>query len=197
MNKRDEEMEKSSGLLRYRKGMLLVSSILVIFLALAHLSTGLKNGKGRSAPISGIAIANPDGVIEILPPDTTLKDALTRWSVDVDSVDVSPGLLVEKLSAGSSVAVVHADGGDKIEVSPLPARKLFILGLPFNVNIATAEDLALIPGIGEKSAGWIVDYREGHGPFSTADDLTKVKGIGSYKAGLIGGYVVFGGGGCQ
>lgn len=200
MNNRDGETNRdirdiNSGLLRYRGGILVVSSILVIYLAIFYLSAELKNSSGSSLPVSGIAVSNPDGVIEILPPDTTLRDALTKWGVDIYGVDVSPEALDERLPDGVSITVVPVDGKKVIELSPLPARKLFILGLPFNINEATAEDLALIPGIGEKSAGWIIEYRESHGPFSCADDLTEVKGIGSYKAGLIEGYVVFGGGG--
>ncbi len=195
MQNKDEGMENNAGLLRYRRGILIVSSFLVTFLAITHLSAEMRSLKGPSTSVAGIAVAKPDGVIEILPPDTTLRDALIKWGVDIDSVDVSPELLDEKLPSGASVAILSVDGRKKIEVSPLPARKLFILGLPFNINRATAEDLALVPGIGEKSAGWIVEYRDEHGPFSCTDDLTKVVGIGRYKAGLIGGYVVFGGGG--
>ncbi|MBN1574718.1 MAG: helix-hairpin-helix domain-containing protein [Deltaproteobacteria bacterium] len=194
MHDKDKEMKNNAGLLRYRRGILIVSSLLFTFLAVTHLSAELKGLNGPSKPVAGIAVSNPDGVIEILPPGTTLRDALTKWGIDVDNVDLNPKTLDERLPGGASVAVLHADGGDKIEVSPLPARKLFILGLPFNINEATAEDLALIPGIGEKSAGWIVEYRDSYGPFSCVGDLTRVKGIGRYKTKLIEGYVVFGGG---
>jgi competence protein ComEA len=47
-----------------------------------------------------------------------------------------------------------------------------------NVNIATAEDLETLPGIGEVLAAAIVAYREEHGPFTSVDQLEDVSGIG-------------------
>jgi len=50
-----------------------------------------------------------------------------------------------------------------------------------NVNMATAEQLEEIKGVGEKTAKAIVEYREAHGPFASLDDLIQVKGIGEKK----------------
>lgn len=49
---------------------------------------------------------------------------------------------------------------------------------PLDVNSATEEELALLPGIGETLAGRIAAYREEHGPFSAPEDLLLVEGIG-------------------
>jgi len=43
------------------------------------------------------------------------------------------------------------------------------------------DQLALVPGIGTKTAQAIIEYREQHGPFKTGRDLTKVRGIGEKK----------------
>jgi len=48
---------------------------------------------------------------------------------------------------------------------------------PVNINSASAEELASLPGIGESKAKAIVEYRAAE-PFKTVDDLKKVKGIG-------------------
>ncbi len=49
---------------------------------------------------------------------------------------------------------------------------------PLDINRATAEELAKLPGIGPMTASFIVSYRTEHGPFRTIEDLMKVKGIG-------------------
>lgn len=48
-----------------------------------------------------------------------------------------------------------------------------------NINTASAEQLALLSGIGAAKAAAIISYREQNGPFSSIDDLAKVSGIGA------------------
>ena len=47
-----------------------------------------------------------------------------------------------------------------------------------NVNTASAEQLALLPGVGPAVAARIVEHREKNGAFKSAEDLMLVKGIG-------------------
>jgi len=51
----------------------------------------------------------------------------------------------------------------------------------FNINTASPEQLAELPGIGPSLAGRIVEYRDSHGPFQSAEELMSVKGIGEKK----------------
>lgn len=48
-----------------------------------------------------------------------------------------------------------------------------------DVNRASAEELALLPGIGPAIAGRIVSDRSERGPFASVDELRRVKGIGA------------------
>lgn len=48
---------------------------------------------------------------------------------------------------------------------------------PIDVNLADAETLQLLPGIGPAKAAAILAYREEHGPFSSLAELEKVSGI--------------------
>ncbi len=50
-----------------------------------------------------------------------------------------------------------------------------------NINTADAEQLTLLPGIGEVIAQRIVDYRTENGPFQSVDDIINVSGIGETK----------------
>ena len=48
-----------------------------------------------------------------------------------------------------------------------------------NINLASAEEIAQLKGIGPSYAQRIIEYRETHGPFKSPDEITNVKGIGT------------------
>ena len=50
-----------------------------------------------------------------------------------------------------------------------------------NINLATADELDTLPGIGPATAEKIVADREANGPFSAIEDLKRVSGIGDKK----------------
>lgn len=49
---------------------------------------------------------------------------------------------------------------------------------PLNINKASAEELATLPGIGTKKAIAIIQYRDLNGKFMSIEELVNVKGIG-------------------
>ncbi len=60
---------------------------------------------------------------------------------------------------------------------------------PLDLNAASAEELAVLPGIGETLAERIVAYREAHGAFGSVEELLEVSGIGEKKLADLEGRV--------
>ncbi|MGI9950097.1 ComEA family DNA-binding protein [Vibrio hyugaensis] len=61
-----------------------------------------------------------------------------------------------------------------------------------NVNRASASELAAsLPGVGEKKAQAIIDYRKKNGKFKNASDLTNVPGLGDASVAKMKPYLKF------
>ena len=71
------------------------------------------------------------------------------------------------LTAGDIVFAQKA-GGKPVASSPAVV----------NLNTATATQIATLPGVGEKAAQRIIEYREKNGGFKKIEELMNVKGIG-------------------
>jgi len=56
-----------------------------------------------------------------------------------------------------------------------------IMEKSINLNSASKEELMNIKGIGLKTAGNIIEFREKNGKFGSLNDLMKIKGIGPSK----------------
>ena len=67
-----------------------------------------------------------------------------------------------------------------------------ILDGKVNINTASAEDLVLLPGIGEGLAECIINHRNENGEFSRIEDLKNVSGIGDARFNAICDYITVG-----
>jgi competence protein ComEA len=60
-------------------------------------------------------------------------------------------------------------------------KKLLVFSIPLDLNRVTAEDLCLIPGIGESLAQEMIAYRERRRAYRSLEELKEVKGMGEKK----------------
>jgi competence protein ComEA len=60
-------------------------------------------------------------------------------------------------------------------------KKVIPASKSININSAAISELILLPGIGQKTAEAIIEYRNKHIKFTSLDEILKVKGIGVKK----------------
>jgi competence ComEA-like helix-hairpin-helix protein len=103
----------------------------------------------------------------------------------------APGIAPDKdktIASGSRIEVTPEDG---YRLAVMSGTQLLTLGLPIDLNRASAEDLAAVPGIGPALAKRIVEYRQAHGPFQKIEDLEeKVLGFGKKKVEKIKPFLI-------
>ncbi len=52
---------------------------------------------------------------------------------------------------------------------------------PISINAASAEELTLLPGVGDVTAKRILEYRSKNNGFKSKEEIMRVKGIGKVK----------------
>ncbi len=82
-------------------------------------------------------------------------------------------------------ALVMSTGVALAAAKPAPTGKV-------NINTASAQQLTVLPGVGEKLAARIVEYRQKSGAFKTVQELMNVRGIGEKNLAKIQAYLTTG-----
>lgn len=86
-----------------------------------------------------------------------------------------------------ALAFLATSGLAVAAAKPAPAGKI-------NINTASVEQLQALPGVGEKLAARIVEYRQRSGGFKSAQELVNVRGLGEKSFQKIQGYLSVGDG---
>lgn len=112
--------------------------------------------------------------------------------ITVLCVGLMAGILIGKNGAAQTVALSEYDKISINESAQTASEKNESVG-KININSATAEELSMLPGIGNTYANRIVEYRINNGQFTSVEQVMNVKGIGSTRFDAIKNYITVGG----
>lgn len=88
-------------------------------------------------------------------------------------------ILVTALVAGLAVSALKRSRAPvNIRIGSFDAESALSANQKININLADAEELTRLKGLGKVLARAIVDYRSNNGSFISVDDIKKVKGVG-------------------
>jgi competence protein ComEA len=85
--------------------------------------------------------------------------------------------LLSAIALVSFCAVSQAAPPSQSTASARASAKPTVAGT-ININTAAAAELEKLPGIGAKTAGRILEYRQKNGPFKKVEELMNVRGVG-------------------
>lgn len=88
------------------------------------------------------------------------------------------------------VAVFSEEKIDKSDVITTKKKEEPLKKKSININKASVEELTKLPGIGEKTAKKIVEYRQKYGGFKKIEDIMKVERIGPKLFEKIQDYII-------
>lgn len=109
---------------------------------------------------------------------TKKRSVLEQWHLHLRSGHqrlIAVGVFLGLLFVTGYFSWLAAHHGGLVEIDAAPK-----IAFRFQVDVNHAEwsELFAIPGVGEKTARGIVEYRQANGRFKTIGDLEKVPGIG-------------------
>lgn len=129
-----------------------------------------------------------DGIY-FLPKSMSL--GMVRKAIGVEGEFIGPFSDATRLNAHLAAAISVANGGG-LRVSDMNASTKLALGIPIDLNSASAEDLSLVPGIGQNLAAQIFQFRVSRGKIESLSELTAVPGIKERKVTALRKYLTVG-----
>lgn len=112
-------------------------------------------------------------------------DAINKAGGFTNEADSDALNLAEKVKDGMKIYVPKV--GEVISSESKNSSGNYI-----DLNLASKEELMSLPGVGEKTAGKIIDYRNKEG-FKSINDLLNVPGFGKKKMESLKGLIAVGG----
>src|SRR5579863_5878919 len=125
-----------------------------------------------------------------LPQGSRIADALSRAGGETRGADPLLVNLAAPLADGEQVIVPTVVGSGSVGAAAAPASAgTPSPAAPVDLNVATAEQLDALPGVGPVTAEKIIAYRQAHGPFTSVDQLDAISGIGPSRIADLKGLV--------
>ena len=115
-------------------------------------------------------VVNP-GVV-YLQPEARVVDAVEAAGGLTEEADTEYINLAARVSDGEKLYIPDLQEGEILRKQEQELASGYV-----NINTADAELLMTLPGIGERKAQDIIDYRREHGRFSAKEDVMKISGI--------------------
>ena len=112
--------------------------------------------------------------------DDRVNDAIKKAGGFTENSYTTNINLAQKLEDGQYIYVLSAEQGKNLENEANSNNENEFKGI-VNINTATVNELCKLPGIGEKTAEKIIEYRKKSGGFETIEELKKIEGIGESK----------------
>lgn len=119
------------------------------------------------------------------------KSEIIVISVTVAAVFFTAGFFTGRGTNKTTLNFYTAETEIRGDIVPVPSQTPTDSSgsVVININIASADELSYLEGIGPVLAERIVEYREQYGPFESIDQIMNVEGVGEGKYKAIKDYI--------
>ena len=130
-----------------------------------------------------VAAVNGESGIYFVEPGASMNQMFSQIGLKgiiSENIKIQNGMRVRLIPEGDQTGIV---------IEKMEAAKRLAMGLPLDVNLASMDELTLIPGVGNQLAADIVARREESGRFEEIDQLIRIDGIKEKKLSKLRPYL--------